>query len=85
MLYIETYLCVFVVENLQNLLASGAREASPQTEGNQSPSLSLLPRRADTFGGYDSIPCILPKSKSQYMWLDTDYTCRINWDLLAVF
>uniref|UniRef100_A0A673HSC1 Rho/rac guanine nucleotide exchange factor (GEF) 18b n=1 Tax=Sinocyclocheilus rhinocerous TaxID=307959 RepID=A0A673HSC1_9TELE len=52
------------VENLQNLLASGAREASPQTEGNQSPSLSLLPRRADTFGGYDSIPSILPKSKT---------------------
>uniref|UniRef100_A0A673IB62 Rho/rac guanine nucleotide exchange factor (GEF) 18b n=1 Tax=Sinocyclocheilus rhinocerous TaxID=307959 RepID=A0A673IB62_9TELE len=43
-------------ENLQNLLSSGAREASPQTEGNQSPSLSLLPRRADTFSGYDSIP-----------------------------
>ncbi|XP_016351133.1 rho guanine nucleotide exchange factor 18-like isoform X2 [Sinocyclocheilus anshuiensis] len=52
------------VENLQNLLASGAREASPQTEGNQSPSLSLLPRRADTFGGYDSIPSILPKNGS---------------------
>uniref|UniRef100_A0A672NMC5 Rho/Rac guanine nucleotide exchange factor 18 n=1 Tax=Sinocyclocheilus grahami TaxID=75366 RepID=A0A672NMC5_SINGR len=52
------------VENLQNLLASGAREASSQTEGNQSPSLSLLPRRADTFGGYDSIPSILPKNGS---------------------
>ncbi|XP_048038677.1 rho guanine nucleotide exchange factor 18 isoform X3 [Megalobrama amblycephala] len=51
------------VENLQNLLASGARE-SPQTEGNQSPSLSLLPRRADTFGGYDSIATILPKNGS---------------------
>uniref|UniRef100_A0A8C1MHT6 Rho/rac guanine nucleotide exchange factor (GEF) 18b n=1 Tax=Cyprinus carpio TaxID=7962 RepID=A0A8C1MHT6_CYPCA len=52
------------VENLQNLLASGAREASPQTEAKQSPSLSLLPRRADTFGGYDSVPNILPKSKT---------------------
>ncbi|XP_043078480.1 rho guanine nucleotide exchange factor 18 isoform X3 [Puntigrus tetrazona] len=52
------------VENLQNLLSSGAREAAPQTEGNQSPSLSLLPRRADTFGGYDSIPSILPKNGS---------------------
>ncbi|XP_067252524.1 rho guanine nucleotide exchange factor 18 isoform X2 [Chanodichthys erythropterus] len=52
------------VENLQNLLASGARETSPQTEGNQSPSLSLLPRRADTFGGYDSIATILPKNGS---------------------
>uniref|UniRef100_A0A672QKB8 Rho/Rac guanine nucleotide exchange factor 18 n=1 Tax=Sinocyclocheilus grahami TaxID=75366 RepID=A0A672QKB8_SINGR len=50
-------------ENLQNLLASGAREASPQTEGNQSPSLSLLPRRADTFSGYDSIPSKLSTSK----------------------
>uniref|UniRef100_A0A8C1FFZ3 Rho/rac guanine nucleotide exchange factor (GEF) 18b n=1 Tax=Cyprinus carpio carpio TaxID=630221 RepID=A0A8C1FFZ3_CYPCA len=49
-------------ENLQNLLAPGARESSPQTEGNQSPSLSLLPRRADTFGGYDSVPSILPKT-----------------------
>ncbi|KAK2906788.1 hypothetical protein Q8A67_005773 [Cirrhinus molitorella] len=52
------------VENLQNFLATGARDASPQTEGNQSPSLSLLPRRADTFGGYDSIPSILPKNGS---------------------
>ncbi|XP_067271766.1 rho guanine nucleotide exchange factor 18-like isoform X2 [Pseudorasbora parva] len=52
------------VENLQNLLASGAQETSPQTEGNQSPSLSLLPRRADTFGGYDSIATILPKNGS---------------------
>ncbi|XP_026091431.1 rho guanine nucleotide exchange factor 18-like isoform X3 [Carassius auratus] len=51
-------------ENLQNLLASVARESSPQTEGNQSPSLSSLPRRADTFGGYDSIPSILPKNGS---------------------
>uniref|UniRef100_A0A8C1CMP5 Rho/rac guanine nucleotide exchange factor (GEF) 18b n=2 Tax=Cyprinus carpio carpio TaxID=630221 RepID=A0A8C1CMP5_CYPCA len=51
-------------ENLQNLLAPGARESSPQTEGNQSPSLSLLPRRADTFGGYDSVPSILPKNGS---------------------
>ncbi|XP_059425240.1 rho guanine nucleotide exchange factor 18-like isoform X1 [Carassius carassius] len=52
------------VENLQNLLASLARDVSPQTEGNQSPSLSLLPRRADTFGGYDSTPSILPKNGS---------------------
>ncbi|XP_073700369.1 rho guanine nucleotide exchange factor 18 [Garra rufa] len=52
------------VENLQNLLATKVREASPQTEGTQSPSLSLLPRRADTFGGYDSIPSILPKNGS---------------------
>ncbi|KAG1945949.1 rho guanine nucleotide exchange factor 18-like isoform X1 [Pimephales promelas] len=52
------------VENLQNLLTSGARDTSPQTEGYQSPSLSLLPRRADTFGGYDSVATILPKNSS---------------------
>ncbi|XP_077082199.1 rho guanine nucleotide exchange factor 18 isoform X3 [Siphateles boraxobius] len=52
------------VENLQNLLTSGTRETFPQTEGNQSPSLSLLPRRADTFGGYDSISTIHPKNCS---------------------
>ncbi|XP_065100610.1 rho guanine nucleotide exchange factor 18 isoform X2 [Paramisgurnus dabryanus] len=51
------------VENLQNLLASGVTE-TPQTTGNQSPGLSMLPRRADTFGGYDSAPAILPKNGS---------------------
>ncbi|XP_051549373.1 rho guanine nucleotide exchange factor 18-like isoform X3 [Myxocyprinus asiaticus] len=49
------------VENLQNLLASGVKESSPQTE---SPGSGMLPRRADTFGGYDSIPTILPKNSS---------------------
>ncbi|XP_051551427.1 rho guanine nucleotide exchange factor 18-like isoform X2 [Myxocyprinus asiaticus] len=52
------------VENLQNLLASGVKESSPQTEGNQSPGSGMLPRRADTFGGYDSISTILPKNGS---------------------
>ncbi|XP_056614215.1 rho guanine nucleotide exchange factor 18 isoform X2 [Triplophysa dalaica] len=52
------------VENLQNLLVSGVKETSLQTEGNQSPGLSMLPRRADTFGGYDSTPKILPKNGS---------------------
>ncbi|XP_055073138.2 rho guanine nucleotide exchange factor 18 isoform X2 [Misgurnus anguillicaudatus] len=51
------------VENLQNLLASGVKETH-QTTGNQSPGLSMLPRRADTFGGYDSAPAILPKNGS---------------------
>ncbi|XP_056303689.1 rho guanine nucleotide exchange factor 18-like isoform X1 [Danio aesculapii] len=52
------------VENLQNLLTSRVRGTSAQTEGSQSPSLSLLPRRADTFGGYDSNSSILPKNGS---------------------
>lgn len=56
-------LCFSAVENLQNLLVSGVKETSLQTEGNQSPGLSMLPRRADTFGGYDSTPKILPKSE----------------------
>uniref|UniRef100_A0A3Q0RIL0 Rho/rac guanine nucleotide exchange factor (GEF) 18b n=1 Tax=Amphilophus citrinellus TaxID=61819 RepID=A0A3Q0RIL0_AMPCI len=49
------------VENLQNLLQSGVRESPPPPpsrtdEGNGS---GILPRRADTFGGYDSSPSIL--------------------------
>uniref|UniRef100_A0A669DZN3 Rho/Rac guanine nucleotide exchange factor 18 n=1 Tax=Oreochromis niloticus TaxID=8128 RepID=A0A669DZN3_ORENI len=43
------------VENLQNLLQSGVREGPPAParweEGNGS---GVLPRRADTFGGYDN-------------------------------
>ncbi|XP_072516058.1 rho guanine nucleotide exchange factor 18 isoform X2 [Salminus brasiliensis] len=54
------------VENLQNLLASGVRGASPHSEDNQSPGsgFSVLPKRADTFGGYDSSPTILQKNGS---------------------
>ncbi|XP_071202544.1 rho guanine nucleotide exchange factor 18 isoform X1 [Salvelinus alpinus] len=48
------------VESLQNLLLSGVREpASRLEEGSGS---GALPRRADTFGGYDSRPIILNKS-----------------------
>uniref|UniRef100_A0A3Q2YEP6 Rho/Rac guanine nucleotide exchange factor 18 n=1 Tax=Hippocampus comes TaxID=109280 RepID=A0A3Q2YEP6_HIPCM len=49
------------VENLQNLLQSGVRREvlSHQNEGSSS---GLLPRRADTFGGYDSSPTILTKN-----------------------
>ncbi|XP_061680506.1 rho guanine nucleotide exchange factor 18-like isoform X2 [Syngnathoides biaculeatus] len=50
------------VENLQNLLQSGVRDkvvSSQQAEGSSS---GLLPRRADTFGGYDSSPTILTKN-----------------------
>ncbi|XP_061739116.1 rho guanine nucleotide exchange factor 18 isoform X4 [Nerophis ophidion] len=39
------------VENLQNLLQSGIREEMQNEESGS----GLLPRRADTFGGYDSI------------------------------
>ncbi|XP_029564042.1 rho guanine nucleotide exchange factor 18 isoform X4 [Salmo trutta] len=47
------------VESLQNLLLSGVREpASRLEEGSGS---GALPRRADTFGGYDSRPIILNK------------------------
>ncbi|XP_030584092.1 rho guanine nucleotide exchange factor 18 [Archocentrus centrarchus] len=56
------------VENLQNLLQSGVRESPPPPpppsrtdEGNGS---GILPRRADTFGGYDSSPSILSKNGS---------------------
>ncbi|XP_051978055.1 rho guanine nucleotide exchange factor 18-like isoform X1 [Xyrauchen texanus] len=52
------------VENLQILLASGVKESVPQTEGNESPGSGMLPRRADTFGGYDSISTVLPKHGS---------------------
>uniref|UniRef100_A0A4W4FJF5 Rho/rac guanine nucleotide exchange factor (GEF) 18b n=1 Tax=Electrophorus electricus TaxID=8005 RepID=A0A4W4FJF5_ELEEL len=53
------------VENLQNLLASGVRGSSPQPEENRSPGPGSagLPRRADTFGGYDSMQNTLEKSK----------------------
>nr|XP_046156088.1 rho guanine nucleotide exchange factor 18-like isoform X1 [Oncorhynchus gorbuscha] len=48
------------VESLQNLLLSGVREpVSRLEEGSGS---GALPRRADTFGGYDSRPIILNKS-----------------------
>uniref|UniRef100_A0AAX7UB09 Rho/rac guanine nucleotide exchange factor (GEF) 18b n=1 Tax=Astatotilapia calliptera TaxID=8154 RepID=A0AAX7UB09_ASTCA len=53
------------VENLQNLLQSGVREGPPAParweEGSGS---GVLPRRADTFGGYDSSPAIFNKSES---------------------
>ncbi|XP_028856542.1 rho guanine nucleotide exchange factor 18 isoform X2 [Denticeps clupeoides] len=48
------------VENLQNLLLSGVRGPTPwQGEGQVSAG---PPRRADTFGGYDSSPSILQKN-----------------------
>uniref|UniRef100_A0AAQ4Q8Q0 Rho/rac guanine nucleotide exchange factor (GEF) 18b n=1 Tax=Gasterosteus aculeatus aculeatus TaxID=481459 RepID=A0AAQ4Q8Q0_GASAC len=47
------------VENLQNLLQSGVREDSPTSRLDEGSGSGLLPRRADTFGGYDSSPAII--------------------------
>uniref|UniRef100_UPI0037E91E3C rho guanine nucleotide exchange factor 18 n=1 Tax=Semicossyphus pulcher TaxID=241346 RepID=UPI0037E91E3C len=52
------------VENLQNLLQSGVREESPSSRLEEGSGSGLLPRRADTFGGYDSSPTILSKNGS---------------------
>ncbi|XP_074524304.1 rho guanine nucleotide exchange factor 18 [Halichoeres trimaculatus] len=50
------------VENLQNLLQSGVREESPTPSLEEGSGSGVLPRRADTFGGYDSSPTILNKN-----------------------
>ncbi|XP_077440717.1 rho guanine nucleotide exchange factor 18 [Vanacampus margaritifer] len=50
------------VENLQNLLQSGVRDEVLSSQQDEGSSSGLLPRRADTFGGYDSIPTILTKN-----------------------
>ncbi|XP_042372648.1 rho guanine nucleotide exchange factor 18 isoform X2 [Plectropomus leopardus] len=47
------------VENLQNLLQSGVREEAPTSRLEDGGGSGVLPRRADTFGGYDSSPTIL--------------------------
>ncbi|XP_029285191.1 LOW QUALITY PROTEIN: rho guanine nucleotide exchange factor 18 [Cottoperca gobio] len=47
------------VENLQNLLQSGVKEEAPSSRLEEGSGSGLLPRRADTFGGYDSSPSIL--------------------------
>uniref|UniRef100_A0A3B4Z6U4 Rho/rac guanine nucleotide exchange factor (GEF) 18b n=1 Tax=Stegastes partitus TaxID=144197 RepID=A0A3B4Z6U4_9TELE len=53
------------VENLQNLLQSGVREEAPPSRTEDGGGSGVLPRRADTFGGYDSSPSILSKSESK--------------------
>ncbi|KAJ8387720.1 hypothetical protein AAFF_G00150210 [Aldrovandia affinis] len=53
------------VENLQNLLLSGVRDPAPRPEG--SPASGALPRRAGTFGGYDSSPTVFRKNGSVKM------------------
>ncbi|XP_047198822.1 rho guanine nucleotide exchange factor 18 isoform X3 [Hippoglossus stenolepis] len=50
------------VENLQNLLQSGVKEEAPTSRLEDGGGSGVLPRRADTFGGYDSSPSILNKS-----------------------
>ncbi|XP_035268649.1 rho guanine nucleotide exchange factor 18 isoform X3 [Anguilla anguilla] len=58
------------VENLQNLLLSGVRDSAPRPEEIQGQGQSqgqgsgVLPRRADTFGGYDSSTGVLSKNGS---------------------
>ncbi|XP_028442929.1 rho guanine nucleotide exchange factor 18 isoform X2 [Perca flavescens] len=47
------------VENLQNLLQSGVRDEAPTSRLEEGNGSGVLPRRADTFGGYDSSPTIL--------------------------
>uniref|UniRef100_A0A3P8RLU7 Rho/rac guanine nucleotide exchange factor (GEF) 18b n=1 Tax=Amphiprion percula TaxID=161767 RepID=A0A3P8RLU7_AMPPE len=42
------------VENLQNLLQSGVRDEAPPSRMEEGGGSGVLPRRADTFGGYDS-------------------------------
>ncbi|XP_041862141.1 rho guanine nucleotide exchange factor 18-like isoform X2 [Melanotaenia boesemani] len=50
------------VENLQNLLQSGVIEEAQPSHTEESVGSGVLPRRADTFGGYDSSPTILNKN-----------------------
>ncbi|CAN9500408.1 unnamed protein product [Ophioblennius macclurei] len=52
------------VENLQNLLQSGVGEDTPTLRLEEGSGSGVLPRRADTFGGYDSSPTILGKNGS---------------------
>ncbi|XP_039984340.1 rho guanine nucleotide exchange factor 18 isoform X2 [Xiphias gladius] len=52
------------VENLQNLLQSGVRDEAPTCQVEEGGGSGVLPRRADTFGGYDSSPTILSKNAS---------------------
>ncbi|XP_029906256.1 rho guanine nucleotide exchange factor 18 isoform X2 [Myripristis murdjan] len=52
------------VENLQNLLQSGVKEEAPAPRSEEGSGSGVLPRRADTFGGYDSNPTILNKNGS---------------------
>ncbi|XP_067085927.1 rho guanine nucleotide exchange factor 18 isoform X2 [Osmerus mordax] len=62
------------VEMLQKLLLSGGREAAVwPCEG---PGSGALPRRADTFGGYDSTPTLLSKNGSVKKNSSGEVRCR---------
>lgn len=50
------------VENLQNLLQSRGKEEGAAPRQEDGSGSGHLPRRAVTFGGYDSSPAILSKS-----------------------
>lgn len=52
-----------LVENLQNLLQSGVRDEAEPSRMEEGGGSGVLPRRADTFGGYDSSPTIFIKSE----------------------
>ncbi|KAM4738432.1 rho guanine nucleotide exchange factor 18 [Anableps anableps] len=52
------------VENLQNLLQAGVTEEAQPTQAEEGSGSGVLPRRAGTFGGYDSSPVILTKNGS---------------------
>ncbi|KAK2835510.1 hypothetical protein Q5P01_015994 [Channa striata] len=55
---------IIEVENLQNLLQSGVREEAPTSRQEEGGGSGVLPRRADTFGGYDSSPTIFSTNGS---------------------
>ncbi|XP_077463512.1 rho guanine nucleotide exchange factor 18 [Stigmatopora argus] len=50
------------VENLQNLLQCGVRDEDLSSQIDEENSFGILPKRAETFGGYDSSPTILTKN-----------------------
>lgn len=50
------------MENLQNLLQSRGKEEGAAPRQEDGSGSGHLPRRAVTFGGYDSSPAILSKS-----------------------
>lgn len=52
------------VEKLQNLLQSRPSEEAPSSRLEDGNGSGALPRRAVTFGGYDSSPTVLSKSAS---------------------
>uniref|UniRef100_W5M9L5 Rho/rac guanine nucleotide exchange factor (GEF) 18b n=1 Tax=Lepisosteus oculatus TaxID=7918 RepID=W5M9L5_LEPOC len=73
----------FSVEILQALLSSGVKSAS-QPSGESQGSYGL-PRRADTFGGYDSSPTILNKSKRHVKYMQIHDVSLASNELLFDF